>query len=154
MRENGVSYIRFIVQSNKVPAAAELIKRTDAFLEAYAGTLAEMPDDKFAANVKAVLNDVNQQVRGGAWRAHSRRHSCACMRGPTPFQPSVGAHVCDCAIVVVQDKNLYEEARNTWTPIAVDATLDFDAAAHVTAALKALTKASLVDFMRDYVLPG
>lgn len=113
VRENGVSYMRFIVQSNKVPAAAELIKRTDAFLEAYAGTLAEMPDDKFAANVKAVLNDVNQQ-----------------------------------------DKNLYEEARNTWTPIAVDATLDFDAAAHVTAALKALTKASLVDFMRDYVLPG
>lgn len=51
--EHGVEAVRFVVQSNKVPAL-ELVDRTEAFLASFAATLEAMPADKFTANIRAV----------------------------------------------------------------------------------------------------
>jgi hypothetical protein len=49
-----VDHVRFLAQSNRVPAA-ELAARTDAFLASFARELAAMPAARFAANVDAVV---------------------------------------------------------------------------------------------------
>ena len=75
----GVEYIRFLVQSSKVPAA-ELVRRTDAFLAAFVAGLAAMPADKFASNVKAVAvrrSESDKNVFAEGERLWGEVHSCA-----------------------------------------------------------------------------
>ena len=55
--EAGVDNVRFVAQSNKV-TASELVARTEAFLLSWAspsGGLGALTEDKFAANVEAVI---------------------------------------------------------------------------------------------------
>jgi secreted Zn-dependent insulinase-like peptidase len=52
-KELGVEGLRFLAQSNRVPAAEVLLDRTNAFLSEFTDLLAAMPADRFAANVRA-----------------------------------------------------------------------------------------------------
>lgn len=49
----GTDFISFLVQSDKVEPE-DLITRTDAFISSFVPSILSMPDDKFAANIKAV----------------------------------------------------------------------------------------------------
>lgn len=53
--ENGVSGMRFLIQSNRVDSAAELVEKTEAFLASFVQALADMPAEQFAAQVKACM---------------------------------------------------------------------------------------------------
>jgi len=74
-----VDHLRFLVQSDKVPAA-ELVARTDAFLASFAAGVEAMPEEKFAANVRAVAArcaEADKNLSAEAERLWGEVRSCS-----------------------------------------------------------------------------